>query len=188
MLDNPTFKKIALLAAVVVTGVAGITYYFIKGEVWTFAFTQAQIEEQLAKTFPARKTHLLLFTVHYENPRVQLTDGSSHVQIGLDARLNISVDNTQLGGSADVTTKVAYDAETGTFVLHDAHLDKLSINGASERFNKLAKDASNEFADEQVSGIAIYKLRPTDVKHALARLVLKSVSVRSGVLYIEVGV
>lgn len=93
----------------------------------------------------------------------------------------------ELRGLADLITKVAYEPENGSFVLHDARLLRLDISNVKPKLLDLAKDAANRLASEQVSGIPIYKLRRTDVKQAVARLVLESVTVRDGVLRVDIG-
>lgn len=180
--------KRILIITLALAGVAVVvTWFLLRGETWTFSFTQQQITEELAKRFPMHKSYLILIGVHYENPRVRLTDGSSDIAFGVDARVDEVVNGKELKGSADLVTKIAYDASSGTFVLHDARLVALEVVGVGQEVLDRVKGVANQLAAESVSGIPIYKLRPTDVKTTLARLVLKSVSVRDGVLHVEVG-
>jgi hypothetical protein len=165
-----------------------VTWLLLRGSTWTFSFTQTQLEAELAKRFPMHKTYLLVIGVHYENPRVRLTEGSDEVGIGLDVRIDGTVNGKPLAGSADLVSKIAYDAATGTFVLHDALLTHFTATGLDEANASRVKKAANLLAAEQVSGVSIYRLRPTDVKAALARLVLRSVAVRDGVLHVTIGV
>ena len=184
----PGRKKRVLVVALVLLAVAAtVAWLLLRGTTWTFSFTQQQIEEQLEKRFPMHKRYLLLIEVHYENPRVRLTEGSSDIGVGVDARVNV-VDDKELTGSADLVTKIAYDPDSGTFVLRDARLERLRVAGISEKKMDRVTGIANQLAAERVNGIPIYKLRPTDVKKAFARLVLKSVAVRNGVLHVEVGV
>jgi len=180
-------KRILVITLALLAVAVAVTWYLLRGETWTFSFTQQQIAEQLGKRFPMHKTYLVLIDVHYENPRVQLTDGSSDIAVGVDARVDGPVKGKELKGSADLVTKIAYDSSRGTFVLHDARLVSLEVAGVSGDVADRVKGVANQLAAERVSGIPIYKLRPADVKTALARLVLKSVSVRNGVLHVEVG-
>jgi hypothetical protein len=180
--------KRTLVITLALLGLAGVVaWYLLSGATWTFSFSEQQLAELLAKRFPVHKTYLVLIGVHYENPRVRLTDGSSDIGVGVDARVDVLVDRKELRGSADLVTRIAYDAGSGTFVLHDARLASFEVPGVSEEVADRVKDVANVLAAEAVSGIPVYKLRPTDVKTTLARLVLKSVVVRDGLLHVEVG-
>ena len=180
-------KRIVVVTLVAV-GIAGVVaWLLLRGKSWTFSFTQQQIAEKLAERFPMHKKYLVVIGVTYENPRVQLTEGSSEVGIGVDARLDGTVNEKEVSGSADLVTKIAYDSGTGTFVLHDARLVALRAPGVREELVDRVKEVANHLAAERVSGIPIYRLRPTDVKAALARLVLRSVTVKDGVLHVEIG-
>lgn len=180
-------RRVAIVTLAVLVLASVATYLFLRGKTWTFSFTQQQIEEQLATRFPVRKPHLLVASVLYENPRVRLTEGSSEIGVGVDARVLGTVNDKKLSGSADLVTRIAYDPGNGTFVLHDAQLVQLDVAGVKRELVERVMDVANELAAEKVSGIPIYELRPTEVKAAFARLVLESVTVRDGVLYVEVG-
>jgi hypothetical protein len=180
-------KRIALITLAVLAFAAIAAWWLLRGETWTLTFTQQQIEEQLAKRFPMSKQYLVVFNVQYENPRVRLTEGSSDVHVGLDARLDGSVYGKEIKGSADIVTKIAYDAESATYVLHDARLLKLDIAGLKPELADEVKSLANKLVAERVSGLPIYELQPNDLKTASTRLVLKSVAVRDGVLHVVVG-
>lgn len=183
-------KRAALITLVVVAVVLlalVAAWLLLRGKVWTFTFTQPQIEQALGKRFPMRKRHLLVLEMIYEHPRVALTEGSDVIGVGIDARLDGTVNGRELKGSADLTTRVAYDAPTGAFVLHDAHLERIAIDGVKDEHMRIAKELTNGWAAEKVSGIPVYTLRPTEVKAAIARLVLRSAAVRDDALVVEVG-
>lgn len=178
--------KRSLVIALVLLGVAGaVTWYVLQGGTWTFRFTQQQLEEQVARRFPKNKTFFVVIGLHYENPRVRLTDGSSDIAVGLDVRVDAA--GQVLKGSADLLTRIAYDAETATFLFHEARLVDLKVEGLGKDVAEQVKKAANLLAGESLSGIPVYTLKATEVKGALARLVLKSVYVRDGVLHVEVG-
>jgi hypothetical protein len=166
---------------------AAVAWLLLREQTWTLALTQAEIEAELGKRFPLQKTHLLVVGVTYSNPRVKLTDGSSEIGLGVDARLTVAGTEREFAGSADLVAKLAYDAANATFVLHDARVMKLRIDGLEAGTLERVRTAANALATESVAGIPVYKLRANDVKKTLTRLVLRSVAVRGGVLYIELG-
>jgi hypothetical protein len=181
-------KRLALVAAIGVLVVVAVAWFVLRGSTWTITLTQTQLEEALGKRFPMRKSVLMLLDLRYENPRVKLTEGSDEIGFGVDIGTNLSANGVELRGSADLVTKLAYDAERAAFVLHEPRLVDLRVTGLSDERAARVRDAANLLAREQVAGIPVYTLRRTDAKQALARLTLKSTTVRSGVLVIEVGI
>jgi hypothetical protein len=174
-----------LVIALVLLGVAGtLTWYLLQGVTWTLKFTQQQLEEQVAKRFPKHKTFLVI-GLHYENPRVRLTDGSKDIGVGVDVRVDAA--GQGLKGSADLLTKIAYDKETATLLFNEARLVDLKVEGLGKEVAEQVKSAASLLAGESLSGIPVYTLKSTDVKAALVRLVIKSVFVRDGLLHVEVG-
>lgn len=180
-------RRTAVAIAVVLAGAAATAWLWLRGRTYTIALTQAELEAKLAERFPLHKTHLLLVGVTYSNPRVKLTDGSSEIGLGVDARLDATVNDKELTGSADLVARLGYDPAEGMFVLRDARVTRVAIRGMKDETAERVRSIANALAAEQVSGIPVYKVRPTDVKLALTRLVLQSVEVHDGVLYVRLG-
>ncbi len=172
---------------VVVLGAAGgAAWYALRDGTVTITLTQAELEQQLAERFPMRKKYLELIEVVYENPRVVLTDGSDVLGVGVDARVAVPLTG-DVEGAADIRTKLAYDAERTAFVLHDPKLEKLQLAGLDAKVLERVKNVANVLVTEQLPGIPVYTLKPTDYKRTAARMLLKSVTVRDGVLVLELG-
>lgn len=72
-------KRVVIITLALLAIAAFVAWLLLRGETWTFSFTQQQIEERLAERFPMSNKHLVVISVHYENPRVRLIDGASDV-------------------------------------------------------------------------------------------------------------
>jgi hypothetical protein len=164
-----------------------VAWFTLRGSAWTITLTQAQLEGALAKRFPMRKSVLVLLEMSFENPRVKLTEGSDEIAFGVDVGTNVSSNGVDLRGSADFVTRLAYDAERATFAPHEPRLVDLRVSELTDERAARVREGANLLARRQIAGIPVYTLRRTDVKQALVRLVLKSTTVRAGVLVIEVG-
>jgi hypothetical protein len=175
-----------VFAAVLLAAGGGAAWYLARGGTVTITLTQAEIERELAKRFPLRKTYLELLEVVYENPRVVLTDGSDVVGVGVDARVAVPLKGDVKGG-ADIRTKLAYDADRTAFVLHEPQLAKLQLDGLDAKVLDRVTGVANVLVTEQLPGIPVYTLKPTDVKRTAARMFLRSATVRDGVLVLELG-
>jgi hypothetical protein len=176
-----------VFAALVLAAAAGVAWYALRDGSITITLTQADVERELAKRFPMRKTYLQLLEVVYENPRVVLTNGSDVLGIGVDARVAVPLKG-DVKGAADLRTKLAYDPERTAFVLHDPKVERVQIDGLDPKVLDRVREIANGLAVEQLPGIPVYTLKPTDYKRTAARLLLRSVTVRDGVLVLELGV
>jgi hypothetical protein len=181
-------KASAILFGVVLLAAAGgAAWYFLRGGTVTITVSQQQIEERLAQRFPLKKTYLQALEIVYENPRVKLTEGSDRIGIGVDARVDLPLTGADPKGAADVLTGLAYDAQKSAFVLHDPKLDALRIDGLDAKIADKAKEIANLLAVEQLPGIPVYTLQPTDTKRIVARATLRRVTVRDGKVVLELG-
>lgn len=176
------------MGAITAAALAAGAWFVLRGRTLTFEFDQPRIEAELGKRFPMRKTYLALFDVDYTNPRVKLTDGSDDIAVGVDVRVAVAGTSREWRGSADLLTKIAYDAASAAFVLRDVRVTTLAVPGVSEDIAGRVRTIANELALDRVTGIPVYQLKPTDVKRAFAALVLRSVEVRKGILYVTIGV
>jgi hypothetical protein len=167
-----TRRRVGVLLAVALAATAVPAWLLLRGNTWTFTLTQAELEAKLAARFPLQKTYLLVLDVHYENPRVRLTEGSSEVVVGVDVRTDIAVGGKPVQGSADLVTKLL----------------ELRIAGVDAKTTDRVRAAANVLAAEQLSGIPVYRLKWTDAKQAAARFVLQSATVRDGRLVVVLGV
>jgi hypothetical protein len=177
-----------LATAAVLATAAGGAWLLLRGRTWTYTFDQARIEAELGKRFPMRKTYLALVDVDYTNPRVKLTDGSDDIAVGVDVKVDVPGSKREWKGSADLLTKIAYDADSASLVLRDVRVVQFAVPGIGDDVAARVKDVANQLATDRISGIPVYQLKMTNGKQAVARMVLRSVAVRDGVLHVTIGV
>ena len=170
--------------------IAASTYFYFKGKEFVFHFSEAEIQNTLATNLPLTKTYLFIIQVTLENPRVNLENGSNRVNAGLDVVLNITMDqNAQpLGGSVDVSGGVRYASESGEFFLTDPNIERLQIQGVSDKYTEKVNTALSKALAEYYLDHPIYTLSALDAKQASVRMVLKNVIVENKELVITLGV
>ena len=182
-------KTLLILVTILALGAVGAYLYF-QGREYTFQFTEAQLREKLAERLPLRKTYLFIFEVVLADPRLALIEGSERVNAGLDVTLNIKINDQPLplGGEIDVSGGVRYDPAGGQFFLTDPVIEHLQVQGVptdyTDRVNSILTKAVGEYYLDR----PIYTLTNLDVKTATAKLLLKSVAVKEGVLIVTLGV
>jgi hypothetical protein len=177
---------VILVAAFVAATV--ILFYF-KGNRFTFAVSEAQIQERLKARLPFIKTYFLIFRVTLDNPRVELVEGSNRVKGGLDVTLNVRLaqKSRELGGSIDVSGVVKYVPERGEFFLVEPIVERLAVQGIPEKYAKKINEALTMALGEYYGEHPIYTLKATDAKHTAAKMLLKNVSVQNKKLIIILG-
>lgn len=181
-------RTILFLALLLVFVFAGALVYF-RNKQYDVTITQKQIDDALQNKFPVTKTHLLLFRMTYSNPHLTLLPESNRIQIGLDAELNIKLLNEakKLGGTALVTSTVAYRNETKQFFLSKPEINKLVIQGIPQQYLDKVTDFASTSAREYLQEFPIYTLKANDTKTIAAKLLLKEVEVKDNGIYVKLG-
>jgi len=182
-------KKFAIIA-IISTALLGGAYYYFSGRGYTIKLSESDIKEKIEKKLPITKRFLLIFQVTLDNPRVQLKDGSDKINIGLDAVLNISLDNNTIpvGGTIDLSGGIRYLPELGQFFLTDPVIENLTIQGLPDKHTNRANKVLTAALSEHYRTHPIYTLKATDTKQAAAKMVLKNVTITNRELHITLGI
>lgn len=183
-------KKTLTILLVVTAIVAAGTFLYFKGKRYEVVITQEKIDSALSERFPKTKKYLLIFSITYSNPQVTLLETDDRVQVGLDATVNIRLDDEtkDLGGGATITSAIRYDSEKQEFFLDDAEFSRLEIEGMPDKWldqvTVFAAKAAKEFIETQ----PIYKLKAKDAKTSAAKLLLKGFEVRDQAIHVTLGI
>ena len=154
-------------------------FLYLKGKRYEVVITQDQIDDALARRFPASKTYLLVFTLDFTNPEVTLLEDEDRIRVGLDVMLNLRIDDEprNLSGGATLTTALRYDADTHEFFLDDAEFERLEIQGIPSKWESKVNEIASIAAREYLQTRPIYRIEARDAKTAAAKLLLKDVDV-----------
>ncbi len=149
---------------------------------------EARIQEALDDHFPLERIYLGIATVRYSDPHVHLSEGSERIQASITADVGVPLIAKKPHGTAEVSGLIEYLPADGTFVVHAAQVDHIAIGGLPERsLNRLDDLISKELVT-LLDRRPIYRLKPGDVKQAVARLVLKRVRVHDRELVVTLGI
>jgi len=183
-------KKSLITVAVVVLFLLIGAYFYFSGKDYSVRLTEPEIQTKLAEKLPLTKTYLFIFQLTLSNPRVQLENGSSSVNAGLDVVLNITVGENPkpLGGTVDVSGGIRYASEDGEFFLTNPKIENFEIQGINPKYTNKVNASITKFLTEYYEKNAIYTLNYSDSKQAAARMVLKDVIVENKELVITLGI
>lgn len=183
-------RKILVVATIVLLlAIAGIYFYF-SGKEYILKIPEITIQQKMAEKLPLTNSYFFIFRVTFDNPRVELTDGSERINAGLDVILNIklSAEETPLGGSIDVSGGIRYAPEEGQFYLTDPVIEDLSIQGIPDKYLTKATTVLEKALADYYADHPIYKLKSGDAKQVAARLVLKNVVIENEELVVTLGI
>jgi hypothetical protein len=181
-------KALSIAAIVIVVALVG-TFVYFKGKRYQVVIPQEKIDSTLSEKFPATKNYLIIFSITYSNPQVMLLEDEDRVQVALDAKLNMRLNDEakELAGGATVTSGVRYDSETQEFFLDDTVFDRLEIQGVPEKWLERVTKVASEAAREFIQSKPIYRLEAKDAKTAAAKLLLKDFEIREQAIHVSLG-
>jgi hypothetical protein len=149
--------------------------------------TPEQIQERLDKKFPISKQYLMVLNLTLADPKVELREGSDRIGVGVSALTNVRVNREDLTGRAHVTTGIHYNREQGSFLLVDPVVESLTITLLPEKYQEEVLLAANVATSEFLNDYEVYRLDQSDSKQKMAKLILKEVVVKDGILRVTLG-
>ena len=190
----------ALIAALLIAASLVVVAFALQGKRVEIVITDRQIKQKLGEKLPVEKTYSLdiseswpvSFEMTYSNPRVVLIDGRDRATVGLDASVSIKIGRSrrQLGpfhGSCNVSFGLDFRPTTGEFFLVDCRIEGISVEGVPARYTEIISQFGSIGAKEVLDRVPVYTLTAKDTKTAIAKLVLKNVTVRDGALVVTLG-
>lgn len=152
-------------------------------------FTGAQITRQLAPSFPLRRCVFgNLGCAELKNPRVQMKRDDQRLYMDMDVRFEPLPGQGLTRGSVQFAGIPAYDPREGAFYLRSPELLDLSVDGiGAAESRQIASLVSGMLAEQFFSDQPLWTLDESDPRQAMARLTLRGLSVRNGVLVVVMG-
>jgi len=91
-------------------------------------------------------------------------------------------------GKVAVLFGLEYDSSDGTFYCTNPNIRELSFDSLPDRFDEPVRRGTELLLKEYLSRNSVYTLRDDEMTTSAAKAVLKSVSVKNGELYVEIGI
>lgn len=187
-------SSLLVLLLVVIALVMGYAWIKLRrGRTFTIseAQIQKQIEKQLVKKLPIKKTWLKFFTVTLDSPDVLLERNADKIRIKLRATAapvlgTIETQKFKLGTDEpfqtiiELETGLDYDPGKGRFYLVNPELFHLGAEHAPdptlERFREIFNFVTREF----FPNIPVYTLNEYKVKQGVTKMLLEKVEIEEG--------
>lgn len=188
------FSKFLIFATLAICVAVSVAVYQFWGERYKIVLTEEQLIAKWNEKFPFEKTYLFVFTLRFSNPNMELEDGSNRIAFGCDieTKLKLQINSEDgvgvLRGTGKLSGKIRYESSEGAFFLDEPTVESLDVGGIPEKWRTKVNESAYKATREFLSRAPIYRLRPTDLKKAAARLVLRDVQVIDKKLIITMGV
>ncbi|MEN8132687.1 MAG: DUF1439 domain-containing protein [Pseudomonadota bacterium] len=183
-------SRIIIGVVVVVLAIGASGYFYFSSKEYVVRIPEKQLQEKLEEQLPFSKSHLFIFQVTLNSPRVTLTSGSDRINAGLDFILNIKLGSEEkpLSGSLDASGSIKYEPEEGQFYITDPIIEQLSIQGIPEKTISKAEAVIQKALAGYYTTHPIHELKADNIKQAAAKLLLKNVLVENKELVIVLGI
>ena len=153
---------------------------------YTVEISEAKLQKKVLAMMPMQKNNFL-FTVTLSEPEIELIEGSN--QIGIFTHIEAVVPRVIKGtGRAKITGSLSYESETSEFFFNNPTIEKLEIDKVADKYIPKVKKIVQLIANKMLAIRPVYKLKDDNLKHKLAKAMLKSVSVKDKKLLLELNV
>jgi hypothetical protein len=182
-------RNLWLLVILVLVAAAGAGLYYVHGKRYVYRFTEPELQATLSERMPISKTFLYIFQVTLDEAKVVLIEGSNRVNVGINVKLGITIENNPLplSGLIEASGGVRYEPGAGELYLTDPRVESLQMFGVPERHLPALTSALTLALQEYYATRPIYRL-DASAQGTAARLLLKSVQVENRELVVKLGI
>lgn len=150
---------------------------------YTLEISEQELQEKIAAMMPLEKKKFFV-TVIFSHPKVELAENAN--QIGIYSQLDIAAPGGITStGSTKITGTLSYDAAKSEFYFKNPAVVEMKIGKVPELYVAAIKEIAQLIADKMLATMPVYKLKGGDLKHDMAKAMLKSVVVENKQLLVE---
>ena len=152
----------------------------------TISLTARQLTEQAALRFPQRRCLLSLACLTLSDPVVRLKEGDPRIFLAARAVPEVGA-QVLAAGSLEVAGKPRYDPARGAFFFDSPEILRLEYPDLSPAYLAQATELTRGLLVDYLRQTPVWVLDEHDSQQALAKLVLRQVEVRGGMLRLVIG-
>jgi Protein of unknown function (DUF1439) len=152
---------------------------------YTVRLTAAEVQQALGKKLPVSKSKLLI-TATVRALDVEFAEGFDRILLRPEVDVSVAGQRA-LSGRALAEGQIRYAPASGEFFLDQPQVKEVVIAGLPDAARPLAEELIARLGESYLDTMPVYRLRQSDFKQSLAKLVLKSVRVRHGRMEIVIG-
>jgi hypothetical protein len=151
----------------------------------TLDFSQEDLQQRVAAKFPLEQS-LFPLSVTYSDPRIALESGRDRIGFSLTATARF-LEGRIAKGLVSGDVKLRFDPDQAALFFDDARIERLEIEGVPHGILEKLKDLAAPLVRERFRQVPVYRLRADDLRHDIARGVIRSVRVEDGLVKVVIG-
>jgi len=152
---------------------------------YTVRLSADDIQQFLRQKLPVSVSKFLV-TATVTSVQVEFIESENGVVVRPDVEVGL-IGQRLLRGYAIVSGQIRYAQPTGEFFLDQAKVVMIAVEGLPDSARPMVEEVAGKCIEGYLATQPIYRLKQSDFKQSLAKLVLKSVRTYSGRLEIVVG-
>lgn len=173
-------------AAAVVGGYLVLSSQKSREELLILTFTEAEIQERLARKFPKEEKVLGFIKIVIDEPAVAFLGNDNRIQLATRARIIIPLVGTEEIGAA-FSSSIRYQQEDHTLRTADYQVEDLDTDRLPEEYESTVRAVITAAARELLHDEVIHTVKDEDVEGKLTRLFLQELKVKKGELEVVLG-
>jgi hypothetical protein len=152
---------------------------------YTLELPEAELQVKADAMMPLEKKKFFVTTI-LTNPVIDLLASTN--EIGLTTDVSVKAPGNIAGsGKVSFRGSLRYDNDSGSFFFENLNVDSLIVENVSPESLPKIKKMLEYVARKFLAVKPVYKFKDDNLKHKLAKSVLKSIRVDSGILFVELG-
>lgn len=153
---------------------------------YTHEITQQEIQEKVSALMPIEKKKYFV-TVKVSNPKIDLIKKTN--EIGIFANIEaIAPGGIKGSGEVMINGTLDYDPKEGSFYFKNPTIISLVIDKVPNKYIPKIQVIAQKALSKAMAVYPVYKFKDDNLKHTLAKAVLKSLKVTNEKLVLTLGV
>ncbi len=175
------------MLALLLSGAAALQFAApAQAERRAYVLTAAQLTAELAARFPQRRCVLAVACATLSDPSVRLVNGDPRIFVSV--RASPEIGEQALGeGTIEVAGKPRYQPSSGAFFVDEPSVLRADFPGVPKSAVEQAALLSHDFLADYLKRTPVWVLDESDGQQAMAKLLLREVSVKDGRLLLVIG-
>lgn len=175
---KPSVRRSVLVSVPVVVAVLALAAVCVRKPEVVLTMSRDDVQQRVSSKFPIEQKAFLLRAV-YSDPVVRLEPTSKRIGLSLTATVSF-LEGRVARGRIEGDMSVRYDPDQAALFFDDARFSRLHIEGVSESVLQQVLPLANTLLHERLDRIPVYRLNANDLRHDVARGLLKEVDVQDG--------
>lgn len=128
--------------------------------------SESELQQRMTEQLAIPITLLSVFDIALSNPVIRLDQGTERMHAQMDTRISNPFDGEPVTGKINLSGKLAFDASRNAIMLTESKVEKLNFHGMGleDKYSELFNVLAAQLGGHLLNNIALYTLKPDDLK------------------------